>query len=299
MSSASYYKPSGEFSPVGVALLFVIALPAAAMLAVVYAYSILYIPIAGYVSFILSAGFGVLVGMVTSARLRSGKVRNDGLAWISATLIALLAFYVHWGVWTYGFLTRADVETSVIGLLLSPSALWDIILSINEQGAWTMKGNTPTGGWLWAFWTLEALLILVPAIVVGAISASDPFCERCKEWCKEHDDVLRLQPQDEAQVKSKAEAKDFHGLAQLGGAGADAAHYLRLDLTQCPTCDQTSTLTIQDVTVSVDKEGKHSESKSHFVSNLLLSASELAQVRALRPAMPAAEPGPEAASVPA
>lgn len=295
-SGAVYYRPSGEFSPVGVLLVLAIATPAAALLAAIYAYLILYIPIAGYVTFILSAGFGLLMGVATSARLRSSKVRNVPLAWLLGTLIALVGFYVHWAVWSAAFLARGDVDVSILQLL-DPSELWRFISLVNEDGAWSMKGFKPTGAALWGFWGVEALLILGPAIVVAGMAADQPFCERCQKWCDDVDGLHRLKLHDAAAVRAKAEAKDFAALAQLGRAEGDASRYLRVDLKHCPDCDQTSTLTIQDVTVTIDKEGKPSVSTDTAVKDLVLSAGELAQVRALAPLEHAQ--APSEAAVPA
>jgi hypothetical protein len=43
---------------------------------------------------------------------------------------------------------------------------------------WEIGGATPTGGALYAIWGIEALIILVPAILI-ALSADTPFCEPC------------------------------------------------------------------------------------------------------------------------
>lgn len=281
MQATTHYRSSGAFSPLAFPTVLLVGLPAAMLLATIYAYAILYIPIAGYVTFILSVGFGLLCGVAFGYAMRLGKVRNRTLGIALPLLLGLLAFYAHWAIWVYAFLQRADVDASLVGLFFQPSVLWEIVASINKTGAWELFHSTPTGIVLWLLWTAEALLIVVPCVFGAFAMISAPFCERCGKWCDEEEGVQTLRTTDDNTVKAHAEAKDFAALRALGTADADELHFLRLDIHRCASCDHTNTLSVQRISISKDDKGKESRSTDALVTHLLLTRAELAKLRAL------------------
>ncbi len=288
MNPTTHYRPSGELSPLAFPTVLLLGVPAALLLATVYAYTILYMPIAGYVTFILSGGFGLLAGVAFGFVLRLGKVRNQAVGFGLALLLGLFAFYMHWVIWVYGFLGRAEVEASLLALLFQPAVLWDIILRINETGAWELFHSTPTGVVLWILWTVEALLILGPVLIVAPSMTSAPYCERCHKWCDEEEGVQSLRTTDDDTVKAHAEAKNFVALSALGSPEMGEPCFLRLDVHHCPSCSHTNALSVQRVTLSRDDKGKESKSTDAVVTHLLLTGSELAQLRAMSNGAPVA-----------
>lgn len=61
---------------------------------------------------------------------------------------------------------------------------------------------------------------------------------------------------------------------KLGARSSGAQAWVRVDLHACPPCRATNTLTVKSTTVSVDKEGKKSESSKDVVDKLLISSSD-------------------------
>jgi hypothetical protein len=289
MSQHDFYRASGESSIRVFPWFFVVGMPLAVLAAYLYAYLIVYIPIAGYITFLLSAGFGFALGGVAFFVLRGGKVRSTTKAFIYGGLLTVFGFYVHWAVWCAAVLARGDVDVSALGLMLNPAALLEVITTINGVGAWSMHGLTPTGALLWVLWVIEAGLILVPGLVMAMATPSQPFCERCEEWCQDHDNVAQLDAQDPESAKSLAQQKDFTRLAALGAAAPNAQTHLRVDLTTCPSCTNMTTLSIHTITRKVDEKGKESEDKTPLLEHLLLSAQEREAARSL---MPASAPAP-------
>jgi hypothetical protein len=281
MFQPAFYQASGSSSLRVFPWLFIVGIPCAVVAALLYAYLIVYIPIAGYITFILSAGFGFLLGLCAYAVLRGGKVRSTWKALALGGFLTLIGFYAHWAVWCAAVLARGDVDVSALGLALNPSALMEVITTINGVGAWSMRGTTPTGGWLWALWTIEAALIFVPALLVVMAVPGQPFCERCERWCEDHDNIARLDASDPARARALAEKKNFSQLAALGAAAEGAPTHLRVDLTACPRCTDMTTLSIHTVTRTVDDKGKESEDKSALIEHLLLSAREREEARGI------------------
>ena len=283
MSQPSLYRASGESSIRVFPWFFVVGMPLAAVAAILYAYLIVYIPIAGYITFLLSAGFGFLLGLAAYFVLRGGKVRSALKAGIYGGLLAVFGFYVHWAVWCAAVLARGDVEVSALALVFNPAALMEVITGINGVGAWSMHGLTPSGALLWVLWVIEAGLIFVPALIMAVSVPSQPFCERCDVWCQDQGNLAQLDAQDPARARALAEAKDFTQLAALGAAASSAQEHLRVDLTICPQCTNMTTLSIHTITRKVDDKGKESEEKTALLEHLLLSAQEREQARSMKP----------------
>jgi hypothetical protein len=281
---ATYYRHSGQFSPVGVFVALLGGLAGGAVLAFVYAYALAYIPIVGYITFILSAGFGALVGLVTGKLLQRGHVRSSGVSTLVALVVALGAFYVSWAAWISAMAGRADAAIPIGDLLTRPDLTWELIQAINAVGAWTMKGWTPTGGVLWGLWGLEAALILVPAMLVGiAIVGGHPYCESCRAWCTDQEGVLNVAYSDPAEVRRRLEGGDLAYLESLGRSESGAHTWVRIDLHRCPTasCGRTNTLSAHIVQVTVNNKGESSQKATAVVDKLLVEKAAVENVLAI------------------
>src|SRR5688572_3905604 len=174
---ATYYRHSGRFSPPGALIGLAGGLLAGVALAFAYAYSLAYIPIVGIVTFILSAGFGALVGFVTGRLLRVGHVRNNAVTTIVTLTVALVAFYMSWVAWIHAIAGRADADIPLAEIASQPALVWELVQEINKVGAWSLKGFTPTGTFLWILWAIEACLIVVPVfLVTSAMLGGRPYC---------------------------------------------------------------------------------------------------------------------------
>jgi hypothetical protein len=293
-----YYSHSGSFSPPGFMMALGIAVGAALVLAFVYAYFTVYIPVVGTITFVLSAGFGALVGAIAAKGLELGKVRNVGLSVVVVLVASLLGYYVSWAAWLHALLNKAGFEVGLGELLTSPALMWDFIVAINESGSWTFKDLTPTGGFLWVLWALEAVLILGVAIFLGlALAAKVPFCERCNTWTRGALGVAFLDDQAPAEaLRDRLEDKDLAAVEAIGAPTVGDRFY-RLDLHECPQCKTLCTLDASLITIAVDKEGNRSEKADDVCKGLLLEPEQAQAVRDLGQRLaetPAAMPAPPA-----
>ncbi|GMU63247.1 MAG: hypothetical protein AMXMBFR34_50100 [Myxococcaceae bacterium] len=279
MSTVRTYVPSGRFSSHALVTVPLLGILLGALLATAYAYLTLYLPIVGVVTFLLTGGVGLLLGMGLSALLHRGKVRNRMLGLALGLFVALVTFYVQWAVWSYALLRRDDVDVSFLALLLQPWALWDVITVVNQHGAWSLKGATPTGGVLWALWAVEGLILVGLPTFLALASVDTPYCEACESWCGETKGVRVTDvPADgEATVLALAERDDVAALSALG-VSHEGTPFLRWDLHACG-CGETSTLCASKVTPTVDKQGKPGEETTLWLSHWLLQKSQASSVR--------------------
>jgi hypothetical protein len=282
MSSSLYYAHSGKFSIQGVAMGLVAGLAAAVVLGFIYSYLILYIPFI-YVNFLATAGFGALVGGVAAWGLRRGKVRNTPVALSVVAIVAIGALYAAWVVWMYGFLRRqeTDLRLDLAVIALHPRLLFDLILAVSDEGAWQIKGMTPTGPVLWVAWLIEASLIVGVPLFVAADPLTEPFCESCERWAEEKQGIATVADADAEELRSRLEAKDFAFLEGLGAKKPNAGSWVRLDLHSCPDCGMLNTLSVKRVTLKVDKKGKESQHVKKVMNRLLLDVPEAARLRRL------------------
>lgn len=286
MEETKYYRHSGSVSGGGLVLGTIAASIGVAIAAAIYAAAVLYIPLAGVITFVLAAGFGSVAGFIVGHALQFGKLRNDKIAFLVASVLALEALYVSWASWTTLLLWRSDVEASFLPLLESPALLWSVVRELNGVGAWSVGGFSPTGGLLWALWGLEALIILGLATLVPLGILTLPFCERCERWSKLDEDIARFadtdsdSDSDSDSLKSSVEGGAVEFLSSLGKPSVKDTTWLRADLHRCPSCDDLHTLTLSRVTVTNDK-GERKENAQSILQHLLLPKTAAAALREL------------------
>jgi len=278
MNADRYYRHSGRFSPLSVGKAVALGLLASVPMAFIYAYIIVYIPIIGVVTFLLTGGFAAMVGLAVGGALHAGKVRSNVVAVVTALPVALFALWASWVIWVHALLARADADVGLLDLAMSPAGLWEVITLINEKGAWSMKGFTPTGGVLWALWAGEAAIIAGIILVMAVQMLSSPFCEACDRWCEEHKAIAVLGPTRKDALAPRLEQGDYAVLKEL--TGATGAAFTQIDLHQCSQCQTTSALTATSVTVT-QKNGKQEKNEKALLKFLLISPGDLSTVKAI------------------
>lgn len=278
MQADRYYRHSGRFSPIAVAKAFALGLVVTVPLAFVYSYILVYLPIIGMITFILTAGFAAVVGVVVGRVMHAGKVRNHVVAVATALPVALFALWAAWVTWVYALLHRADADVGLIDLVFDPAGLWRIITLINAKGAWSLKGLTPTGGLLWALWALEAAIIAGVVVLVARESVSSPFCEGCDRWCEEQKAFAVLGPTKKDALAPRLEQGDYAVFQEM--TATNDSTFTRLDLHQCPQCLGSAALTATSVTVTV-KKGKQETDETVLLKFLLLSPSDVSTVKTI------------------
>lgn len=272
--SLLYYQHSGNYSGSAILVSLLGGAAAALVLGFVYAYVILYCPFV-YINFFATLFYGAAVGFVAASLLKRQHARNGGVAVAVGLGLGLLAIWAQWVAWIFALLGQSDLERDLLGLALNPGILWEVIREVNNVGAWTLKGSTPTGGFLWAIWAVEALM-LVGAVVFVAKSSMDaePYCESCGSWCKEEDNVAQVQTCDPEELKRRMESKDLGFLERLGARAEGASAWMQVGLHRCKQCGMTNTMKVDAVTVTVDKKNKESKSTKTVFEKLLVSSGE-------------------------
>jgi len=272
---SQYYQHSGHYSPPAALVAALMGAVAASLLGAIYAYIVLYLPLAGWITFVISGGYGLCVGLAVSKACRVAKVRSQKAALGIALVSQLVGFYVAWGVWMHALLVRAEVQDVSLATCLSPSALWAAIKVVNGTGAWSMFGVEPSGFFLALLWLLEAAIIFV--LCLASVDLADPFCEKCQVWCPSKP-IATLDPMAPEELKSVLEGRQLDRLSLI--QGDETQERIVLDLAHCARCNQLHTLSARHITIKV-KDGKREDETTKVVSHLLLTPEEALAVQNL------------------
>jgi hypothetical protein len=270
----------------------------------VYVYAVWYIPFV-YINFFLCLGFGLGVGAALAVLVRLGKLRSPGAVGALALLVGLVAVYLEWGMYltlvfnteTIGKGADADTNTSFslrlfTDIITHPTAMWVAIRQLNETGTWSLKSSTPTGVLLGLIWVVEALIILGGTYLMARAQATEPFSETSNEWATEETLAHPLTfAQDAATTRTALETGQFHHLAPHTSPEADAP-FARLKLHSAPNDHNCRYLTLENVTTTIDKKGKATQSTTTVVQHLAISPANFQELHRRFGTLPANTPAP-------
>ena len=296
-SASLYYRHSGRFSFSGVLIAAGFGLLVGLPCAYVYAYLDHWNPFV-YVNCLAAIGFGWAIGQVISSKLQSQKCRNVPIAGAAALLVVLVSYYLSWAVWLHTL-----THIPVLALLQHPFDMWQVVLYVNEVGAWRVRGDVVKGMLLWVAWGSEAAGIIGFAVYTAVHSMQETtYCEGCDLFAKVFRSVCSVKAgvapslQNKAALKSyrsglKAQAaelkqhleiKDFAYVEQLGAVQPDSIAWYDFDLASCPQCNMTNTLSVTQHERIQRKKGKEKASERTVLHHLLLSANEADTIRKLK-----------------
>lgn len=264
MMPATHYQHSGKAPLGGILLTLVAGAIAGAILGIVYGYLIFWIPFI-YINVFVTLGFGIALGAITGAMAAKGKIRNSGAVMVVALIVALFAYYVHWVVW---------VERIIEVRIIDPAILWTLLSEVARQGAWSIFGWTPTGFAMWAIWGIEAAMILGLGSIGAAAVIDVPFCEDSNQWAEESTLAMRFKTVANATESPSAV------LSALEALDETAAAYTEVKIATVEG-SELRCVSLENVSVDVDKDGKESTSRSNMVKNMLFDRDSFERLLSL------------------
>lgn len=180
-----YYRESGEVRPQNVAIAIFASLLLTFLLSYLYTLFILIIPVV-YVNFLITLGYGLLLGLFVRLLLRLTHNRNRKYRFIIAAAVGLLANFFQWAAFiAYAisghFPSVADYLAG-IAAAASPLQFMAGVYEVNQAGTWSILNYTFTGIPLLAVWVLEFLILLaMPLIAVHKMNIY-PYSEKLGKW---------------------------------------------------------------------------------------------------------------------
>ncbi len=263
-SMGRYYQHSGKVGFLGLILMVFFGAFTALVGGAIYGYVTYYLPWV-YLNFIITILFGFIVGFSISFGGKLGHVRSGGLLLLLGLIFGLLAEYTGWVSWIMA-LSGSEL------LVLAPGDMLTIIGEIAEEGPWSIFGWTPKGGWLFLFWIIEFLIIVGGATFAAfALIGSTPYCETCRRWIEEKKSIYPLDHfGDPDQLRARLDAGDFSSLLSLQKTGNIGDLFTQIDLLFCPSCRNMHLLSVMQIEISTDSDGKEDRSEDFVVENLII-----------------------------
>ena len=276
LSSSLYYRHSGRFDAGRTLITFIAGTVVALVCGGIYAYIVRYMPIVGWITFIITGGTGFALGSAMGKLLQWARVRNTTLGLAITALAGLVLVWFSWVVYIYDLLQQIEIPPTLWDCVTSPQIMWQILLDINEHGLWSIKEAKPTGIFLWAIWLVEAaLLIGIPLWYVRKKLDEKAFCEACQKWCIIRPLIdLKTLPFSRAEVSRRLESKDFSVIADAKEAPKGSLMYWTVSLQGCPSCDTTQTLCIDETVLTQNKKGQWEKTIKPVVKRLLLAPED-------------------------
>jgi hypothetical protein len=268
------YRHSGAISPIGILLASTLGIATAVVLGVVYSFGIVHIPIV-QINFLLTLGYGCVMGAAVGWGAKAGKIRNPFVATAYGFVVGLIGLYVAWGT---DLLARLVIPGGGNNYLAaySPTALMNYIEVFYKNGFWGMgKDQMVSGIPLAIVWAIEAAVIVGGSTVLARqFILNIPFCESCGRWTVKKPGTRPLSLIGAGDALKQLLSGDLTSLANFNLAQNEAI-YMQLDLANCPSCTESNFLTIQQAKQTLDKEGKLKVELTPLLRNMLVSAEDL------------------------
>ncbi len=275
-----FYKHSGKF---GLGILFfgpLIVIPVAQILALVYTYASVYIPIVGIVTLLALGGFAFGMGVTISLLCMKFKVRNRTVCWLAGLATGLVTLYLSWASFIYVMVNRAT-DTDKVSLFMvisSPFAILQIARAICAEGWFSIGSSssaTVKGIPLLIIWFLEGLvLVFVPMVIAGKCIVDEVFCEMCKAWTEHVQGVLALEAAAATDFAQQARQGDLAGLASARRYRGPDSVCGRLDVWRCGSCKAFFALGVKRLETTVDSKGNSNTKESVLLPPMLIDADQ-------------------------
>ncbi len=292
MAVVESYKPSGKLNwgrlPIGLALGGGVGAGVTALYAVLNNWNLLgYIPLSilgihagevGVLLYLAATVFGLFFAGVifTNASHNRNPLLGGGIG----LGMGLFFLYIQW--MTLGLLAG--------GVFVLPHEVIFMMQAMISEG-WTSFSLLDSPGSNWVFWGIEGLIIVGTSVAANISSSNDPYCENCEEWADSEEAIdypFAAEPDLLSSLLQEGRVSELMPLRSQSKPH-EPAHRYRFTLKKCPSCDSLNTVTVETVTLEYDEDGDATENTDEVVENLILSTSQLGDLRAVFEG-PVAEP---------
>lgn len=224
-----YYGESGSVPVLGALITILLGCVGGVALALLYSLAVRFLP--SYMRWLPALLLGAFTGVCTMYAGRLGKIRSRKFRIAAGVVAAVPALYAAWA----------------FHLTVSPGSVLTAMKALAENPGWTVAGREPTLLLAYVVWFLEAVLVVVAAVIFAALNRK-AFCERCGHWAKKHADVTRLQAFSPILLRAALEGRNYDGLTAIPKAPPDSVEYVSIDLELCGDECERSLLTAWQVT---------------------------------------------------
>ena len=226
--------------------------PVAVIMAAVYSYLVIYVPLIGYVNILFLGGYVFATGYALARLVKFYKCRNQAVAFLLGCIIGTIGLYA---AWVFAFKAMYGDEIDLAKLAFMPGFVWDAAVEQNKIGWW--QGG-PTGVFQWIICAIEATAIVLGCGIAALLGIDrEVFCESCFKWC-ETGSLKKLKVTEEFSERfGSDDAQEWPHLEILQLPDADENEYPHFlgEVMDCPDCTQFSAIRLKLVSLEQGDEG--------------------------------------------
>jgi hypothetical protein len=280
------YHHSGKVSPVGLLVTMLVGVVVIRILAAIYGF-LMFASFLFYLCFLFPFLYGIAIGGVIGLTGHFGKIRNVWVIGLLGLGGGLLADYLGWSEWVYYPFEEsygAAAHTYSIAQIFAFAKEF-----ASERGYVMVTGTEIRGFLLWAAWVLEFLTVVGMCVWLSVLvwASMGYFCERCRRWTDGEFVLAGLQNVPSCDISPRAVRHgDLSGIFGLGWSTPKDRASLKVRVDHCTGCKQLNVLNLFRVQTGKDKEGKARTAERVMVSDVMITAEEFEQLRAMKSGRP-------------
>jgi|GEM_PF-2364547 len=218
-----------------------------------------------YINALITWGYGTVLGITMGKVAESMKFPSQVLGTLLTVGIGIVGAYTAWIGWIF-------YASNWEAIVWHPGHVASIMKEIAAEGGWSIFSFTPQGIVLYLIWLLEAGIILFFTRRKYLEFVSLPYCGHCQQWAERFSLYMPLKLiSDGNSLRTGLEAEGYQALDELQIDPQADDQFGQASLFQCERCDNLNVLSINNVKVTVDKEGNASTENEPVVENILVS----------------------------
>ncbi|MDX1947312.1 MAG: hypothetical protein SFU86_18065 [Pirellulaceae bacterium] len=263
------YTHSGKV-PIGGAIVTLLGGVIAAVVGgVLYAYAFHWLGVIWFLRVVFAFFFALLVGTTIATLANWGKIRSALFVTLVAFVCSAIGLWVYWGAYQWA---RQGPEAGLHAW--SPGGLLDQGQDLFANGSRVFKKSVVRGWPLVGIWIAEALSGWWLVTMLARSDAQRPFCEACERWTDATKGLMLFAANGHEPAWREVLSGDLPAIAEFPLARGAQPMTVRLDLASCPSCEQSSYLTLTSLTTTTDNKGKTKTTERALIVNGVLTAVE-------------------------
>jgi hypothetical protein len=187
MSTIETYRHSGRIDAMTIPVGLVGGLVISVAMAWVYQLAVDWIPLI-YVSVLCTLGFGFGFGFAMTFLLQKLNCRNRFVAGLLTLILAGVGLAASFGFAYLRTVGELAKENKMTTQEVREQYGFQRYITKRVEAGWNIgshgrtNGSAMSGIMVWLIWLIEALIVIVGAVVVTVGALTDPFCEECHDW---------------------------------------------------------------------------------------------------------------------
>ena len=265
-----YYQPSGKYNLPGLISSYFFIILLSLIMGFLYGIMVTIIPIV-YLNFLITIGAGILLGMIMRLLIRFSHNRSKTSQYI---LALILGFFINYFQWTFYilFLVKGGIPQfseylSNLHWIVIPKNFFGAIAEINQIGAWSIFGITPTGFGLAIIWLIEALILTGIPVLAVYQAIVHPYSETIGKWYpkftlyKDFESIYSEGKIQEALAENPVQALNDLGKGNGLRHSKVSIYYIKYEETQYMSVDR----------ILIEKQGKGSKKVTPILANFAIT----------------------------